>query len=886
MLIQVPIIDQTDVLIIGGTVRAVKTALELKKRGLSVRIASSYSFFGEDICATLDLQSEKSADFVEIFGTDAILWPSEIKRVLDKQVIDAGIDFLFDVRPVTAMRDAAGRVCGCLFAGKSGFHAVSAKIVADDTRHAVFSRMAGVPMKPFVPGDAKLTLYTAGAAGAAAEGMSVRELPGKIEKLGKFSFPMFEVSGAAHFETGDIFEYMRATNTFRVNAWAGDGLAFAHEVITDLKCGPADGYEPSPEIPVFYGGQFDARRIAAMVKSLPKPEAAGFGGKSGDLGFDVVRKDEYFRFRDCPRLPFELNSLPQIASCGIFVCGAGTAGAPAAISAAESGSHVICAENLRVTGGVMLAGHLGHYYHGNRVGFTAEMDSEISKMAPNPKFDVSQGSFDVFWKNQWFMKKMLETGVDMIFDTMTVAAAMDGSRACGAAVVSPWGAGIITSGFVVDASGNSDFAAAAGAGIMTCGTDEAAIQGAGQSPIAIERNYSNTDFTFILDSDVLNTTAAHVAARDKYTDSFDIVQIPCTRERRRIIGDMVLQPQDFFAARTFSDTITIGLSNFDSHGFVTHPIFFAEPPDREPRFARIPLRALLPEGLDGVAVTGLAVSAHRDCMPLIRMQPDIQNEGYAAGLVAHAAVSGKIPVRQINIRAIQKLLVKKGILPEKILEEEDSFAPEGQPDKLHEVSAAFANPRSAIPEMKARLEKDGGDCRAAMILAFLGDSSGRETIALAVASSQWDEGWNYKGMSQFGLSMSPLDAKIVALAYAGGDADVMLEKIKTLQPDAAFSHFRAVFLALNRHPVPQAAPFLEKLLTSPGMRGHAILTMKDSLRANRPDYNDNTYRNSQLKEIYLARALEACDPGSETAAKVLDSYKKSLQAVYCIFAGA
>ena len=64
-----------------------------------------------------------------------------------------------------------------------------------------------------------------------------------------------------------------------------------------------------------------------MVKSLPKPEAAGFGGKSGDLGFDVVRKDEYFRFRDCPRLPFELNSLPQIASCGIFVCGAGTAGA-------------------------------------------------------------------------------------------------------------------------------------------------------------------------------------------------------------------------------------------------------------------------------------------------------------------------------------------------------------------------------------------------------------------------------------------------------------------------------------------------------------------------------------------------------------------------------
>jgi LacI family transcriptional regulator len=42
---------------------------------------------------------------------------------------------------------------------------------------------------------------------------------------------------------------------------------------------------------------------------------------------------------------------------------------------------------------------------------------------------------------------------------------------------------------------------------------------------------------------------------------------------------------------------------------------------------------LLSAGLvDGLLVAGLGVSAHRDAMPVLRMQPDVQNVGYAAGL--------------------------------------------------------------------------------------------------------------------------------------------------------------------------------------------------------------------------------------------------------------
>ena len=36
-------------------------------------------------------------------------------------------------------------------------------------------------------------------------------------------------------------------------------------------------------------------------------------------------------------------------------------------------------------------------------------------------------------------------------------------------------------------------------------------------------------------------------------------------------------------------------------------------------------------------VAGLGISAHRDAMPIIRMQPDVQNMGYVAGVAAATA---------------------------------------------------------------------------------------------------------------------------------------------------------------------------------------------------------------------------------------------------------
>jgi hypothetical protein len=163
-----------------------------------------------------------------------------------------------------------------------------------------------------------------------------------------------------------------------------------------------------------------------------------------------------------------------------------------------------------------------------------------------------------------------------------------------------------------------------------------------------------------------------VSARDKFKWAYDLSQLIDTRERRQIVGDYTLTPMDMMLKKTFRDTIVIAKSNFDTHGYTIHPIFFLRPPGREEIEVRVPYRCLLPEGLDGVIVTGLVLSAHRDALPVIRMQPDIQNQGYAAGVAATMISKSGVSTRGLDIKELQRHLVEKEILPRSVLNEVDS----------------------------------------------------------------------------------------------------------------------------------------------------------------------------------------------------------------------
>ncbi len=93
------------------------------------------------------------------------------------------------------------------------------------------------------------------------------------------------------------------------------------------------------------------------------------------------------------------------------------------------------------------------------------------------------------------------------------------------------------------------------------------------------------------------------------------------RERRRIVGDVVVNERDILRARRWRDTIMHGTSDYDMHGFsVSDVLMYRERPHGKSFSADLPYRALLPSRLAGVLATGLGISATRDAMPIIRMQ--------------------------------------------------------------------------------------------------------------------------------------------------------------------------------------------------------------------------------------------------------------------------
>jgi hypothetical protein len=323
-----------------------------------------------------------------------------------------------------------------------------------------------------------------------------------------------------------------------------------------------------------------------------------------------------------------------------------------------------------------------------------------------------------------------------------------------------------------------------------------------------------------------------------------------------------------------------------------HPIFLVQPPDRAVHDAWLPLRALLPRGLDGILVTGLGISAQRDVMPVLRMQADTQNHAYAAGVAAAmAARAGDGNIRGLDIKALQRELARRGLIPQQVLlhREEGPLpaavvkAAVGGDLMAHaELAAAMRRPATALPELRARLatETDAEtQVRCAKLLAVLGDPSGEAVLIERVRPAGWDEGWNYTGMGQYGRSLSPLDDCIVCLALLRSRAAcaAVLAKAELLDANQAFSHFRAVAVYAESLRDPAFAPVLAGVLAKPGVGGHAWTTLADELADLPAGGGDTRTRNETLRELYLARALLRCGDSDGVGRRILEAYRRDIR---------
>jgi len=578
------------------------------------------------------------------------------------------------------------------------------------------------------------------------------------------------------------------------------------------------------------------------------------------------------------------------------VVGGGTGGAPAGISAARQGAKTLVIEYLYGLGGVGTLGLIGKYYHGYRGGFTAEIDRGVDGMGG---FHKNDGSWDVEVKMEWLRRELRAAGADIWFGTLGCGAVVEGNSVRGVVVATPEGRGVVLAKVVIDSTGNADVAAAAGAACIYTDGSHVAVQGTGLPPRRLGASYTNTDYTLADDSNVVDTWRAFVVAREKYQGAYDLGQLIDTRERRRIVGDFALSPLDIYNRRTYPDTVGLSTSNFDTHGFTVHPFFALKAPDKEDVSGYTPYRCLLPKGLDGILATGLGISAHRDAMPILRMQPDIQNQGYAAGVAAAMAARENLPTRDIDLRALQRHLVEVGCLPETVLADQDSYplshesvatAVGRAADAYDGIGVILAAPEAALPLLRDAYNtaQDESDRRIyAHILGMMGDAAGADTLARAVAAQDWDSGWSFTGGGQFGASLSPVDSLIIALGRTGGRQALgpILDKAAALGPEHPFSHHRAVAVALETLRAPEAAQPLAQLLSKPGMSGHAA-THLGAATQQASFANPNLSRELSLRELILARALYRCGDHDGVGERILKEFANDLRGHHARHAAA
>lgn len=130
------------------------------------------------------------------------------------------------------------------------------------------------------------------------------------------------------------------------------------------------------------------------------------------------------------------------------------------------------------------------------------------------------------------------------------------------------------------------------------------------------------------------------------------------RESRRIMGDYVLTAEDIVEGRHFPDIASR----------YAYPIDIHDPAGKGVKTTwlrtgsyEIPLRTLLPRGLEGLLVSGRAISCTHEALAAIRTMPSAMALGQAAGTAAALAVRKGKGLRQIDLAELHQTLWAQGV---------------------------------------------------------------------------------------------------------------------------------------------------------------------------------------------------------------------------------
>ena len=398
------------------------------------------------------------------------------------------------------------------------------------------------------------------------------------------------------------------------------------------------------------------------------------------------------------------REIPIAAEADVVVLGGGPGGMVAALAAARAGAKTLLIEKFGCLGGMATAGLMTSFNgfrnehppdHVQTVrGIAQELVDRLigaggaGGCTAHGNFgELRKGvcpyavSFDPEVLKQVILEMVDQAGVVLMLHTTFCEAPADGRQVKAAVVESKSGRQAVTGKVYVDATGDGDLAARAGARF-----DLARRRGQRIMPMTLmyrvtgmprpapgERRLWCNGLTTrwgpaaadVHGSDGADLTKAEVAARKALADhvaklreefgDVRLVESAATigvREGRRIVGRYILSEEDCLSGRPFEDSIAVSSNPvpgyYGRRRFLEHLGF------------EVPYRCLVPADLDNVLLAGRCISACQPAFQSARSMAPNMAISQASGLAAAMCALGRVRPADLDVTDLQRRLEADG----------------------------------------------------------------------------------------------------------------------------------------------------------------------------------------------------------------------------------
>src|SRR5690606_32828891 len=344
--------------------------------------------------------------------------------------------------------------------------------------------------------------------------------------------------------------------------------------------------------------------------------------------------------------------------------------------------------------------------------------------------------------------QQVQQGEGRFFGTTILCGALSsGSQVTGGLVCRRGALEAIYADVSIDATGDGDLAAFAGATFdhgdartgKTQNYSQWDIRGAGKIPSHTNRDYDIIDNTRVAEVQ-RGLFISHYEAHH-----YDFYPMLAVRESRRTKGVYELNVLDAVEGTHFPDVLCMASSDFDPHyvGMSDYTRCGFMLPHSNDILVEIPYRSIVPKGLDGLLLSGRGFSQTQEAYQFTRMTSDLIVLGYLTGQIAADLSFTGAKARGYDVSPLQREWEALGYYPEGLLSKPTGNPIDGAGEAQRRVAALAQGKREylyeciklpervAVPRLREALASAQGAPAKLLIaqaLAWFGEAEGNELV--------------------------------------------------------------------------------------------------------------------------------------------------------------